>query len=285
MIPRVIYIVGSGFSGSTLLDMLLGSLPNIHGLGEMMYLPHYVLNDVPCMCGAPLAACRTWGVLNDFMTRPEQSTHFGSRFHHDVFYSRLNDPEYFGSDEVLQYAETQAGIIDAICARRGVEVVVDSSKNLPRLKMYHALLASRLDLVAVHLLRNPFDQAVSEKRNYGSGFTFHRRELGYLRFNSTIRGYLRNAQIRHCTLFYKDLCDDPVGSLNRILQLAGLQEITAVPKSQDGDYHQIEGNPSKVNFGQIRYSTAWRRELPLKGRLVCLPNLAYYACLRWFAGT
>jgi hypothetical protein len=285
MKPRVIYIAGSGFSGSTFLDMLLGSLPRIHGLGEMMYLPHYVLNGVPCMCGHHLAACRTWGVLSDFLGQPEHAVHFGPRFHHDVLYNALNEPEYFRSDEVRRYAATQAGIIDAICARRGVDIVIDSSKNLPRLRMYDELLKDRVELVAVHLLRNPFDQALSEKKNYQSGFTFDRRELAYVRLNSRIRRYLRRAQVRHCMLFYKDLCDDPVGNLNRILRFVRLPEVAGVPESRDGDYHQIEGNPGKVNFGKIRYSTAWRRELSLKGGLVCAPNLAYYAYLRCFART
>jgi hypothetical protein len=58
---RVIYVVGKGRSGSTLLDDLLGTLPGVASLGDVKPLWGDGFREgYLCSCGAPAADCPVW---------------------------------------------------------------------------------------------------------------------------------------------------------------------------------------------------------------------------------
>jgi len=65
--PAVIYILGTGHSGSTILQYLLAGRPNIIGLGEVRQLTdrrNWRQGLVePCSCGAAVETCSLWGDL------------------------------------------------------------------------------------------------------------------------------------------------------------------------------------------------------------------------------
>ena len=59
-------ICSIGRSGSTLLDVLIGSHPQGASLGEFSFLGKAISLDQPCSCGEPISACRNWqAVLAD----------------------------------------------------------------------------------------------------------------------------------------------------------------------------------------------------------------------------
>jgi Sulfotransferase domain len=58
---RVVFIGGSGRSGSTLIERLLGELPQICNVGEVVHLwERGLLRGESCGCGVPLPACPFW---------------------------------------------------------------------------------------------------------------------------------------------------------------------------------------------------------------------------------
>src|SRR5215469_10239405 len=58
--PRLVFVVGSGHSGSTLLSMMLGAHPEVLALSEISYFDRWIgLNDV-CNCGVPVRSCPLW---------------------------------------------------------------------------------------------------------------------------------------------------------------------------------------------------------------------------------
>src|SRR5215472_10332799 len=59
--PTVIYIAGSGRSGSTLLERALGELPGVVNVGELMDLfRRTVAHGERCGCGQSFADCPFW---------------------------------------------------------------------------------------------------------------------------------------------------------------------------------------------------------------------------------
>ena len=56
----IIYIAGYGRSGSTVLDMLLGSDDHAIGLSELTHVFGYWSNDLPCSCGKRIRQCEMW---------------------------------------------------------------------------------------------------------------------------------------------------------------------------------------------------------------------------------
>ena len=59
--PRVLLIVGSGRSGSTLFERALGGVPGVAALGEMVHMwDRAVRDDELCACGQPFGNCPFW---------------------------------------------------------------------------------------------------------------------------------------------------------------------------------------------------------------------------------
>ena len=57
---KLIYIVGFGQSGSTLLDMMLGSDPNYFSSCELVYLIYAYFNGEYCSCVQKVEGCSFW---------------------------------------------------------------------------------------------------------------------------------------------------------------------------------------------------------------------------------
>ena len=62
---KVLYIAGSGRSGSTILQNMLGEIEGFQPLGELCSIGHRYLEKHRCGCGEPLDACGHWkAILN-----------------------------------------------------------------------------------------------------------------------------------------------------------------------------------------------------------------------------
>lgn len=57
---RDVFICSAGHSGSTLLDMMLGSHPRCESIGELVHLPMDMATNRTCTCGTPMRDCSLW---------------------------------------------------------------------------------------------------------------------------------------------------------------------------------------------------------------------------------
>ena len=161
---KFIYICSAAHSGSTLLDLLLGSHSQIESLGEISFLGQDLAVNNRCTCGSPVRACHVWRAVAerlsvrldlDIMARPRalpvgypyvpSGDHAGAvdwkneaRAHFlcrklvlGLYYSRLR----FGAgflDPLLRSLETTftANLLTYEAARHvlNADMVVDSSK-------------------------------------------------------------------------------------------------------------------------------------------------------------
>ena len=58
-----VYIMSAGHSGSTLLDLLLGSHSQIISLGEISHLPKNIALNNFCSCGKTIKSCPFWNIV------------------------------------------------------------------------------------------------------------------------------------------------------------------------------------------------------------------------------
>ena len=160
--PKVVRIIGSGHSGSTVLDIVLGNHPNIAGVGELHKLPRsgWVRNDDRrCACGSPIHECPYWTAIyqhwvqrvgEDGLARyiHLQDAYEGSR----AMWPRVLKEVRRPSSRFTTYSEMTAALFEAIRDVTGRSVIVDSSKKAIRT---YALLANpRLDVRVIHLVRD-----------------------------------------------------------------------------------------------------------------------------------
>src|SRR5262249_41243263 len=159
--PIVVYIAGSGRSGSTLLERALGEVPGFVNVGELIDLyRRTAAQDERCGCGAAFAECPFWARVGDraFGGWPGQKLAATHGLQNGVARQRrmprlLAMPlagRQFRAD-VAAYGASYDVLYHAIAAEAGAACVVDASK-WPVQAL--ALARAGLDVRVIHLVRD-----------------------------------------------------------------------------------------------------------------------------------
>jgi hypothetical protein len=259
---RVLYIVGTSHSGSTLLDLMLNAHSEIFAAGEVLKLTRQLQvknvhkqNYRPCACGAPsLRLCPFWSRVDA--------------------HTRLVAGKPLAELDMLDYSARDpcnapnAIVFKAIGQVSGKQFVVDSSK-LPK-RMSYLLGLKELELYPVHLIREPKGQINSVIRKHG-GFLKHifRYEL----IHEQIRKALRS--VPHSVVHYEDLVRDPKPTLQSVLAPLGLSFEPRQLAWAEAEKHEIAGNHMRFDLkSDLVLDDAWKRSLtPLQKLAIDLGTL------------
>jgi hypothetical protein len=300
---RVLYLGGLGRSGTTLIERILGELPGVVALGEVVHLwQRDIRDDERCGCGSRFSACSFWasvgeagfgGWQNVDVHRILVLRELVERTRHIpmLVAARRGD---FGT-LVTEYAEYYAKIYAAAASVARASVVIDSSKHSA---LAHCLRYSPdLDLRVLHVVRDPrgvaysWTKAVARPESDGRAdmtryppartavlWNAHNAALGLLR--------QRGAAVER--LRYEDFVASPCAEIDRVAAFAGLDicasdlEFLRDDTVHLGRSHSAAGNPMRFTTGEIevRADEAWRIWLPARQRAlvgaVCAPLLRAY---------
>jgi hypothetical protein len=283
----VAYVMGHGYSGSTLLTLLLGVHPEIATVGEVGIAPSSrrqalagEANDAfLCSCLRPIAECPFWQQVERGMAaRGEAFDPLDDRLHPgidaDAVTRRLLQAGLRGPLFELGRRAATAGwpparrerdrflrryrrfVATVIEAQRG-RLFLDASKTPERAVLLRRL--RDLDLHVVHLLRDGRAVAASTMRHRGlsaaEAATSWERDL---RRCERARG--RFAPQRWLTVRYEDLCTAPDATLQSLYRFLGLRPVART------DYRAVEqhilGNRMRLQRGsEIRLDERWREGL------------------------
>ncbi|MEV7226897.1 sulfotransferase [Polymorphospora sp. NPDC051019] len=290
---RVLYLAGSGRSGSTLLTTVLGQLDGCFAAGELRYLwQRGILDNRPCGCGAPFAECPLWTrvvaalpaadagrIAAGLRTRLRMRGLPGLLRRHRA--GRTAVPAH-PDDAVL--AALYTALAEAVGpAGPAGPVIVDSSKLPP----YGALLDGLpgIDLRVLHVVRDPRATAFSWRRRRSldgvpgdrlmSRPPVWKAALLWSVWNAaTLRLWGRRAPDRYLRVRYEDFVADPAGTTARIAGFAGL-DAGELPFTGPGEVrlaatHSVAGNPSRHRTGPVPITddTEWITGLSRPGYLV-----------------
>jgi hypothetical protein len=285
----VLYIGGTGRSGSTLVERSLAQLPGVAAVGELRSLWRAVLtDDRRCSCGQVVSACAFWQEVGDRAFGGWHADHVQSLLglqHAVDRHRRLptlvgrGDPG--SSKDVAALASAWTEVFRAIREARDARLVVDSSKYPAHAAVLR--VSGGVDLRVVHLIRDPrgvahswskpgivkpdATQAGATMPVFGHGRTaaeWVAYNLAFDRIHALGTPTLR--------LRYESFVREPEASLRRVLAFIEL------PVS-DGDLdfvgdgtislreggHAIGGNPERFDGGSLvtlRLDDAWRRDMP-----------------------
>lgn len=284
----VIYISGSGRSGSTMLERIFHSAPGVFALGEFHCLWRLPPHDIACACGSPFAADPFWSEVRavtgltdermDELRQLEQAVcRSGLIARHGFSLAALGrDPR------VRRFVALQRALFTAIAQVSGASVLVDSSKAGPRAW----LLALDPAVRFVHLHRDPADVLVSwrsVKFDPGLGTPMKRMPISAaaLDWGKVDRLIARLAQtlVRQTSLAgesrdtaealrrvirvdYARLCAAPRDTVAALWADLGLDDrATGTPAwlgpdtiRPAADYHSLNGNPDRFDPGPFRIS-------------------------------
>ncbi|WP_347059400.1 sulfotransferase [Blastococcus sp. HT6-30] len=305
--PRVLYLGGLGRSGSTVLERVLGELPGVCSVGEVVHLwQRGVLDDETCGCGEPFSRCPFWTEVGAvafggwepalaarmvaLRAEVDRSRHIPQL----VLRARLRR----GDPRLAEYVATYRTLYRAISQVSGGAVVIDSSKHSSL--AFCLRTAPDLDLRVVHVVRDPRGVAYSwtkEVRRPEAGgealmtrYSPTRSSVLWVGHN-VLFALLRRLGTPTRRLRYEDFVARPATAVEDLAVFAGLPAGSGA-RVVDGHSvvlspaHTVAGNPMRFRTGPLalRRDDAWRRELPAGDqRLVSaltLPLLAVYGYLR-----
>lgn len=282
---KVVFVVGKGRSGSTLLDDMLGMLDGVESLGELRQMwRRGLLPDYACSCGKLLNECGLWtaalaGIADneaDFekMAGLQQSVHSWWRMPVLLAGRRPRKAREFGGLMGVLYRQ--------VAESTGATTLVDSSKWPVHVGM--AGMVPGIDPYVLHLVRDPRAVAYSYTRHRGGSGQPIMPRFGAV--HSALSWSARNVASgmarrlvgadRFRRLRYEDLVDDPVETLESLADWLG----TDVRNGAWVDDHTLHlsashlvgGNPRRFERGdiEIRRDDAWRSGRPRARRVVGL---------------
>jgi hypothetical protein len=311
--PRVIYLAGLGRSGTTLLERMLGELPGVCPVGEVVHLwQRGVIAGERCGCGQPFHTCPFWQAvgekafggwdradigriaeLHNLADRTRSIPLLAAPWQRQSFKRDLD--EY-----VSYYLRLYASISDV----SGCAYLIDSSK--------HASLAFCLrscpgiELFPVHVVRDSRAVAYSwakqvrrpdtDADSYMSRYSPARAATQWNTQNCAVH-LLAHVGTPVLRVRYEDLVAAPGPVLRQIASFARVAVKDSAMRFLEGTgeeghwadlqpAHTASGNPIRFQVGRVKIQpdNRWRIAMPAHQRLAVtmftLPLLARYGYAR-----
>lgn len=227
---RLLFVLGLGRSGSTLLGRLLDNHPRVAGVGELLRLDRVVDNpDSKCSCGVRAMDCAV-------LTR-----------------------NFEGIPDAVKrnYKKWTPALLNKVRENAGKEVLVDVSKT----RSYR--LAKRWSdpkCGFILLLRDPrgiFRSRVAEKDDLVDRLKFHKKWI------KRYAGFARKRKERCLVVHYEDLVTAPEESMRRICGFIGIEFLPELiaPESTVNHLAVYSGSSYLKGTGTLRLDERWRQEM------------------------
>jgi hypothetical protein len=300
---KVLYVVGLGRSGSTILSNSLGQSGGYFSAGELNFIwRHNVLENRLCGCGRPFRECPVWtrvmdeayggtdGVDPREMMRLQAS---GARTRH-IPLMLAPRGERILKERLEKLLINYRRLYEAIGSVTGSRVIVDSSKEPAH--GYAMSLVPDLDLYVLHLIRDPRAAAYSwlkkkpqpdsEEIEHMVRFSPTKSSALWDAWNASAEALWRRTPDKYLRLRYEDFVTDPRASLERILDLLDERGVKP-PLASDreiklGVSHTVSGNPNRFETGavELRPDREWISKMNPRDRILVtaltLPLLRRY---------
>lgn len=280
----LLYITSHPHSGSTLLDVVLGGHPEVVGTGEVHRLS-LAPGERLCTCRNVLTECPFWtrvafaiaGEETDDLERfwtefpvtvdnPKKSVRYlpdllelALILQSRVFIELLS---WFdaSAEKQLRIASNSWQLYEAVSRIGGAQYVVDSTKNLLRLKLLHHHRPGSVRVI--QLVRRPEAIAASARRRRDTPVDQTLRSWVHWRQKTAyaLAGIAKNAVLK---VQYEDLCQSTESELRRICNFLGVDYVEEMQDLNEGRQHQVPGNPMlfQQDNRKIRYDKRWETEL------------------------
>src|SRR5918999_5234141 len=273
---KLLYVVGLGRSGSTVLSNSLGQVGGFFSGGELNFIwRHNVLENRLCGCGRPFHECPVWMEVMDeaFDGMDKVDAREMMRLAHPGPLTRhiplMLSPRGEGvlRERLEEFLNNYGRLYETIGSVTGSRVIVDSSKEPAH--GYAMSLVPDLDFYVLHLIRDPRAAAYSwlkkkpqpdtDTREHMVRFSPTKSSALWNSWNASAEALWRRTPEKYLRLRYEDFVANPRKSFERILKLLGEEgaEPPLVGKREVklGISHTVSGNPNRFETGAVELRT------------------------------
>jgi hypothetical protein len=250
----VIYILGAGHCGSTLLGLLLNAHSQMVAVSELSKLANSIRDRDPVL-DRP-----AWRATADQFERQ-----LGARFTElDLSHPPWHVLARWSRADIEHWARPRAVLLRALSTSTSRPWIIDGSKSWQPL--YLLARSELFDLRVLHLVRD----ARGVVHSYAKKYDDLRHGLAKW-VKPSLAGMLLAPSFgeRWLRVRYEDLAGDPSRTLERICAHIGVAFEPAMLRYRDREWLGIGGNRMSTRADDtIRLDERWRREMSTRDRLV-----------------
>jgi len=291
--PKLLYILSAGHSGSTLLDILAGTVPGIFSTGECEWFPWQLyrnggvceLGQDVCSCGEKFSECETWVKVVTALSQKVGYDVYGDPFRFKIkifsnqgynkdstFSERLFKascirfmqfyyPIYlrnFFSHLARKEVNNSWFLFDTISEKIGARCIVDSSKDIMRMKFLHEKRPN--DVYAVLLIRDILGVSASAVKRGGDPLVEARDWFNlYTRIFRILR---KTDNLKIINVLYEELAENPQKIRNKIARFLDINAPKQPVRIDTREHHLVAGNPMRYTGKiSIKYDDSWKKVL------------------------
>ena len=299
---KVIYILGEGRSGSTLIERILGQHSDIFAAGELKHIWERSFKENQlCSCGVAFNECDVWKkiienfkIKNTDANKQINAQEQISRLRHFFTLKNLQEKDKYKENPYLvDIIDTYYELYSAILKTTGQKYVLDASKH--PIFAFVLSMHPNIDLTVLHLVRDVRGVAYSwRKKKIRPEITTHQELMPRYTVVRTaiswnvvnyIGNYVKQRADTYSLLHYENIILNPKIEVSKIFKLLNLKDETdrifinenTVSLKQN---HTVAGNPMRFKTGEITLSLdeEWKEKMSKKDTL--LTNLFAYVFLK-----
>jgi Sulfotransferase family len=308
---RVAFVGGVGRTGSTLIELALGQLPEACPLGEVRHMwERSLVEDQRCGCGRAFSGCPFWTEVGqrafggwnriDVQKVLELKDSVDKTRHVPRLLAGVR-PDPFDA-RVREYTDLYEKIYAAAREISGRPLIIDSSKHI---SMAAALSrAPRVDLRVVHVVRHPLGVAhswskvkarpeITSHEAFMPQYTPTQVSLQWDAHQALFELLRMRSHSPQLKVRYEDFVAEPARALREIAEFLGARPADAwvdEPASRTVTLdvqHTVAGNPLRFTQGpvEVRPDEGWRTGMQSRSKATVVALTLPMAPLYGYSGT
>jgi hypothetical protein len=214
-VVTVVYITGSGRSGSTILGLMLAHKFDASFVGQTRDLHAAWTNNTQCTCGEPIRQCLFWGkvlktnygksITDQLHEIQENRKFFRSEYRRIQLENILLDSDFLKSQQ--EYLLKMQDFYHSCANYSQNNIIIDSSKS-PEGALA-LLLTQDIDVKILNIVRNPIDVVRSFKKRNGEAIPVSKYMQQWETRQAEIQEIKNIFNHKVHTISYDQLCQNP----------------------------------------------------------------------------
>lgn len=301
---KVLYIGGSGRSGSTLLERILGQLDHFVAVGELRHIWDKSFSDNQlCSCGKHFRDCEFWQAVTQeafgqlSQNEIEEIKALKNSIDRVRYIPQLlwKSAKHEQASNAVKYEKILTKLYKAIKKVSGAEFIVDASKDPST--AYFLRTMKCIDLHVLHLVRDSravafswqrkkvFRPEISGEQSYMATYSLSYSSMDWV-YRNILINMLQYLTPKYLRIQYEMLMQEP----QKLLEI--IQEFVQTPQT-DYDFvrhnklhlqigHTATGNPFRFKYGDVtlRFDNEWQQKMSKMDQaivtLMSFPLLYHY---------